>query len=65
MILGRIAFGTILTIIVFSAWIRLFVFNPDDDEFAIGHSISVAVGMLEHVAFIVLVMKFLIGRGVI
>lgn len=65
MIIGRVAFGTILTIIVFSAWIRLFIFNPDDDEFGMGHALSTVVGMLEHVAFIVLVMKFLIGRGVI
>ena len=65
MILGRVAFGTILTVVVFSAWIRLFIFNLDDDEFGVWHSISIVVGMLEHVAFIVLIMKFLIGRGVI
>lgn len=65
MILGRIAFGTILTLTVFSAWIRLLTFNPDVDEFTIWHGISTVVDMLEHIAFIVLVMKFLIGKGVI
>lgn len=65
MILGRVAFGTILTVIVFSAWIRLFIFDPDDDEFGIWHTISTMVGILEHVAFVVLAMNFLIGIGVI
>lgn len=62
---GRIAFGTILTVVVFSAWIRLFIFDPDSDEFGVWHSISTVVGMLEHVAFVALAMKFLIGIGVI
>ena len=64
MIVGRIAFGTILTIVVFSAWINLFAFDPDDDEYQISHALSTVVGMLEHVAFIDLAIKFLIGRGV-
>lgn len=64
MIVGRVSFGTILTIIVFSAWIDLFMFDPDNDEYRMSHAISTVVGILEHAAFIVLVMKFLIERGV-
>lgn len=64
MILGRVAFGTILTIVVFSAWINLFMFSPDDDEYRMSHALSTVVGILEHVTFIVLAMKFLIERGV-
>ena len=64
MIVGRVAFGTILTIVVFSAWINLFIFDPDNDEYRMSHALSTVVGILEHVAFIILAMKFLIERGV-
>ncbi len=65
MILGRVAFGIILTIIVFSAWIKLFIFDPDDDEFWLPHVAATIVGIVEHVTLIVLLMKYLIERGVI